>query len=454
MSRIFSFVSGIILLGAVAVSSGCRERSASGENVTVVNGVGIPRLRPADTVQGRPEERLTIRSTYDAAIDALRRNSDDPGPYLKLAEAYILQSRISGNSAYYQAAVLQVLNKLIDAGSSTEDQRFMAYMYKSNVLFGMNRFAEALDAAEQGLKLGDGNASVWGAAADANVELGHYAEARKAADHMMQLRPDLRSYARVSYLRELAGDMPGAIEAMAQAMESGVPGLEPSEWARVQLGDLCLNTGKADSAQFLYRASLQFRPGYAPAQAGLARLAMYRRDYGTAILQMDSALRSMNDPLYYAQLATICQLAGKGTKAADALQAALRYMKNEESEIPGNMDPKPNYAREYALIYRAARNYAKALEYARADQKLRPENVQANQLLAWMLFLNGDAPAALPLIRKSLATGWKNPELLMQAAWIYRGTGDQAKYEALRSEALQVNPLADPVTEAEVAGKK
>jgi tetratricopeptide (TPR) repeat protein len=440
------------MLGLVLSLSACHDQRK--HRVTVVNGVNIPQLLPKDTTQGKPEERLTIRSTYNAAIDALRKNSDDPGPYLRLAEAYIMQSRISGNSAYYQAAVLQMLNRLISSESSTGDQRFMANMYKSNVLFGMNRFKEALDAANEGLKLGDGNASIWGAATDANVELGNYAEANKTSSRMMQLRPDLRSYARASYLRELAGDMTAAIETMAMAVESGVPGLEPTEWARVQLGDLCLNAGKSDSARILYEAALHFRPRYAAAQEGLARLAMYRKDYKTAILYADSAATGMNDPLYLAQLATVYQLAGNGAKAADAVQAALRSVKDEEGEIPQDMNPKPNYAREYALIYRAGRNIPKALGYAKEDQQLRPENAQANALLAWLLYLNGEAKSAAPLIQKSLATGWKNPEILMQASWIYRGAGDAAKSEALRQESLKLNPMADPVIDAEVAGMK
>lgn len=449
MLRSLRSASGTLFLSAFFLLSSCQDQPKNG---TVVNGKSIPALRPADTVMGKPEERLTIRSTYDAAIEALRKNSDDPGPYLKLAEAYIMQSRISGNSAYYQAAVLQVLDRLTGSETSTGDQRFMAYMYKSNVLFGMNRFKEALAAAEEGLKLGTGNAGIWGTASDAYMELGKYQDAMKAADRMMELRPDLRSYARVSYLRELRGDMGGAIEAMALAMESGVPGLEPTEWARVQLGDLCLNSGKADSAKILYDAALQFRPGYAPAHAGLARLAALKRDFPAAVAGMEKAVQQMDDPLYHAQLASYYRLSGAGEKAAAQIRAALGQLKAQEAEIPERMSPKPNYAREYAFIYRADRNYTRALEFARQDQAMRPGNVQAHALLAWLLYLNGDSRAAVPHIEASLNGGWKNPEVMMQAAWIFRGAGDLPRSEAARLKALELSPLIDPVTAAE-AGK-
>jgi hypothetical protein len=43
---------------------------------------------------------------------------------------------------------------------------------------------------------------------------------------MMAIRPDLRSYSRVSYLREIFGDIPGAREAMLMAIQAGYPGQE------------------------------------------------------------------------------------------------------------------------------------------------------------------------------------------------------------------------------------
>ncbi len=44
----------------------------------------------------------------------------------------------------------------------------------------------------------------------AQLELGRYAAAGRSLRQMIDLRPDLASYARVSYFRELHGDFPGA----------------------------------------------------------------------------------------------------------------------------------------------------------------------------------------------------------------------------------------------------
>lgn len=107
----------------------------------------------------------------------------------------------------------------------------------------MHQFEDALTAANAAYAISNHNAQLLGALVDANVELGNYAKAVEYCDMMMQLRPDIRSYSRVSYLRQIYGDNAGAIDAMKMAVESGLPGAESTEWARVILGDLLLMNG-------------------------------------------------------------------------------------------------------------------------------------------------------------------------------------------------------------------
>ena len=57
-----------------------------------------------------------------------------------------------------------------------------------------------------------------GVVVDASNELGRYDEAAEATQHMVDVRPNLASLSRVSYARELHGDLDGAIAAMSQAV--------------------------------------------------------------------------------------------------------------------------------------------------------------------------------------------------------------------------------------------
>ena len=59
---------------------------------------------------------------------------------------------------------------------------------------------------------------------DALVELGRYGEARAVLQRLADLKPNLATYARVSYLRELHGDLRGAASALALAAARGRPG--------------------------------------------------------------------------------------------------------------------------------------------------------------------------------------------------------------------------------------
>src|SRR6185369_13741394 len=106
------------------------------------------------------------------------------------------------------------------------------------------------------------NSFIYGVECDALVELGKYDEAIKAGDKMVSVRPDIRSYSRISYLREIIGDYPGAIDAMKLALESGYPGLEQTEWVRTYLGRLYEITGKTQTAEAYYQQALTNRENF------------------------------------------------------------------------------------------------------------------------------------------------------------------------------------------------
>ena len=68
-----------------------------------------------------------------------------------------------------------------------------------------HRFRAALALGRRAHALNPYSAQPWGVIGDAQVELGRYSEAFASFDRMNLLRPNLSSYARVSYGRELIG---------------------------------------------------------------------------------------------------------------------------------------------------------------------------------------------------------------------------------------------------------
>src|SRR4030095_5708983 len=119
-----------------------------------------------------------------------------------------------------------------------------------------------------------------------------------------------RSYARISYLREIHGDYPGAIEAMKLAIGAGVPGDESREWARIQLGKLYEHTGELDNAAFQYQVALEQRPNYAYALAGLARIETVEKKYDEAIAHLVKAEKQVMDYSFRQALAEVYEEKG------------------------------------------------------------------------------------------------------------------------------------------------
>ena len=109
---------------------------------------------------------------------------------------------------------------------------------------------------------------------DANVELGNYKEAVEAAQAMVDLRPNMESYARVSLARSLYGDTDGAIEAMSLAARIADPqDREAQSWCLVHLGDEYFKIGKYAEAEKQYDAACKFFPNYHLALAAKAKRA-------------------------------------------------------------------------------------------------------------------------------------------------------------------------------------
>src|SRR5829696_960305 len=73
---------------------------------------------------------------------------------------------------------------------------------------------------------------------DAQVELGRYDAAQRTLQRMVDFKPGLASYARVSYFRELHGDLDGASEAMRLAASAAPAAGENRSYIQTLLGNL------------------------------------------------------------------------------------------------------------------------------------------------------------------------------------------------------------------------
>ena len=159
-----------------------------------------------------------------------------------------------------------------------------------------------------------------GVRVDALVELGRYAEAVTALQQMVDLRPDLESYSRVSYLRELHGDVPGAIEGHAYggrhypARQRALAVDDDVSWPPL-LGARA--TWMPPSA--IYRAVLRQKPDYPFAQFGLARIDAARGDKQAALTILRPLAARLPLPEFLAALGDLYAGLGRRTPGAGAV---------------------------------------------------------------------------------------------------------------------------------------
>ncbi|MEO8765513.1 MAG: tetratricopeptide repeat protein [Ginsengibacter sp.] len=395
---------------------------------------------PAGSVEWQGTKKIA-----EQLINKLEATPRDTKAAIALSGLYIQEARITGNYMYYDAAAMKYLNNIL----ANEPENFEALTLQSLVYMSQHHFADGLAIAEKAKKINPYNALIYGILVDGNVEMGNYKTAVENSDKMDSIRPDIRSYARISYLREIHGDYPGAIEAMKLAVSAGGAGDEPTEWTRIQLARLYENTGDLKSAEMHYTIALNERPGYAFATAGLGHIAMADKNYAKAISLYTQAAAGLNDYAIQEQLSLLYKLNGNTKKADSLLQTIIDGMnidgkKGEQDESIGH------YAdRELAYAYLLKNDYDNALKHALIEYNRRPENIDVNETVAWVYYKIKDYDKALPYLKESLKTNCKNPQLLCNAGLIYAKTNQKELAKLTLQEALKNNPNIDPELKTE-----
>jgi tetratricopeptide (TPR) repeat protein len=371
----------------------------------------IPTLKERAVQVSLQGEWLNTKNAVATLLDKIKVNPNDNKAKLQLAMAYIQEGRVTGDHDYYDEASVKLLNQVLSA----EPKNFDAMCCKATVLLSQHHFQDGLKIAQEAVKINPSNAFVYGILCDANVELGNYDEAVKMADKMSATRPDLRSYTRVSYLREIFGDNKGAIDAMRMALESGYPALEQTEWTRCQLGHLYENNGDTLNAAFQYKKSLSIRENYPYALMGIGRLEKAKKNYKLAISYFEQAQKMIKDYAIGDELTDLYLLNNEKEKSVQNAQNVILMLKEHANSEDKNPDEGHYADKELAYSFLKINNVEEALKCAIREYNRRPENIEANETLAWCFYKKGDITNAKKYIAVALKTNCKKAELLERA---------------------------------------
>ena len=386
------------------------------------------------------EEFKSVQTRAAALLNTVQLKPADIKTNIALATLYVQEARASGNYMYYDQAALKYVNAVL----VKDPVNFEALSLKALLMLSQHHFAEGLKIGEEAKAINPYNAFIYGLIIDGNVEMGNYTAAVENADKMVSIRPDIRSYSRISYLREIHGDYPGAIEAMKMAVSAGLPGDEGTEWSRIQLAHLYENTGDMKSAEMYYTIALDNRPAYAYALAGLARVAASSNNYKKAIDYYLRADSLVNDFTIKEELSDAYKAAGEKEKAATIANAVINGM-NAAAAKEKRDDSSGHYSdRELAYAYLKVNQFDKAVDHALLEYNRRPENIDVNETLAWVHYSKADYTKALPFAKTALKTNSQNPTLLCRMGLIYFKNGDKAMAGKLLKAGLAANPNINP----------
>src|SRR5262249_51789038 len=126
---------------------------------------------------------------------------------------------------------------------SYQPRALEALLLQGHVYQSLHRFKESELLARE-LVTRRGLAFDYGLLGDTLMEQGKLSEAAEAYQKMVDQKPDLQAYARISYLRWLKGDVDGAAKVMELAVEAASPNAaESAAWVNTRLAALEFQRG-------------------------------------------------------------------------------------------------------------------------------------------------------------------------------------------------------------------
>lgn len=363
-----------------------------------------------------------------ALQEKLRSHPEDWQAYTQLGLVYLQKVRETGDPTYYQKT-----EEALDKAFSHQPDDYVSVSASGALALARHQFHSALELGEKARQINADRPYAYGVIADAQIELGQYSEAVETLQAMVNLRPDMSSYSRISYIRELHGDISGAMDMMQRAVDSGTSNLESTAWVRTQLGNLYFNTGNLEQAEAEYQRTLQDRPNYVYAIAGLGRVQAARGNMDEAIKLLEKAVAIMPMPEFVITLGDLYQTTGQQEKADQQYKLVATIEKlyrangvDVDMEIAlFNADHDQNLPETLALAQKAYAN--------------RP-SIHGADALAWALYKTGNYTEAQKYSEKALQLGTKDALKLFHAGLIALKLGHQTTAREYLEGALTINP--------------
>lgn len=400
----------------------------------------------AEPEPGTSEAAVAAANAEPGSVEALQARLEAvPGDWVgwaTLGSVYVEQARASGDPSSYPRAEKAFAESL----RIRPEANAAALTGQSALAAARHDFTRAADLAEQAVAVNAFDANAYGVLTDARVELGRYDDAEASLQQMADVNPDYSAMVRISYLRELRGDLAGAVTMMEQARQNA-PNPAGAAFAGFYLGELAFNAGDLDTAERHYDEALARDPSYLQAVAGQAKVAAARGDLAQAETSYRRVVEALPLPQYATELGDLLAAQGR-QQEADEQYAVVEA---EVALIEANGGSADLEAALFAADHGDA---AEALELAEREHQVR-QSIFTDDALAWALHVNGRDAEALPLAQSALRLGTRNASFHFHLGMILSALGQTDAARTSLQTALDINPyfsvLHAPTAQAELA---
>jgi tetratricopeptide (TPR) repeat protein len=389
-----------------------------------------PPATPAAAVS--PADRITRLEQETTA------RPEDPRAWYALGAAYVQQSITTGDPALYDLAA-----RALDRSAALDPDAAATRIAQGTLALSLHRFQDALTIAESVIEDEPRNPGALAVLVDAQVELGAYDAAATTLQQLLDIRPDLVALARVSYLRQLVGDLGGALTAIRQARTAGA-GLTV-ELANVMAieGEIQLLRGDFPAALAAFDDALRTSPDLASAHYGRARALHATGQSTNAIELLEQTLDRQPTAHAAALLGELQEQSGAPQKATESfsLAAAIHDLQASSGQVVDL---------EAALFEADHGDPVVAVELARAAYEARSTIFTADAM-AWALHRDGRSVDAVPYAEQAVAHGAPDPSLRVHAAAVFAEVGEPERAREVLSTATatggwlapSLHPIAD-----------
>jgi tetratricopeptide (TPR) repeat protein len=404
--------------------------SATALAAVVISGCSVGATLPGPAASPIPLDSFAAANDrrIAQAQDLLRSRPDSVVGMNQLAQAYLQKVREVGDPSYYPK-----VESLLKTAIAKDPSNFDSTTLMGLLLLAQHRFREALDWGNKARALNPNNSGPLGVITDANVELGLYDDAGTSVQQMVNIRPDLASYSRFSYVQELNGNIDGAIQSMKDAVTAGGPFPENTAYVQVLLGNLQFNRGHLDEAETQYRQVLGQYANYAPALASLGAVRAAQARFREAIGLYKQAIVIYPLPQYVVALGDVYASSGDASNAAKTYDLAA----TEQQLYAANGVDLDQELALFEADHR--RNLPDALAAAQRAIRDRP-SVTSADVLAWTRFQTGAYQDALAASLQAHRIGTQDALFFFHTGMIEARLGMAEQGRTDLRKALSINP--------------